>query len=163
MLSKIKVRNKKGQAAMEFLMTYGWAILIAIIAIAALIAFGVLNVGRTSANVCTLSAPLSCKGSSASATNGTGIGIDVYNGGDEAITVTKIDIVGSGGNAGQTCTSGVLTTEILAESDEPIMNIIDCTLIEGSKFKGTISVSYKISPSDFVQISTGSYAQTVSA
>lgn len=36
-------RNKKGQAAMEFLMTYGWAILIAIIAIAALIAFGVLN------------------------------------------------------------------------------------------------------------------------
>jgi len=32
--------NKKGQAAMEFLMTYGWAILIAIIAIAALIAFG---------------------------------------------------------------------------------------------------------------------------
>jgi uncharacterized protein (UPF0333 family) len=35
--------NRKGQAAMEFLMTYGWAILIAIIAIAALIAFGVLN------------------------------------------------------------------------------------------------------------------------
>lgn len=35
--------SRKGQAAMEFLMTYGWAILIAIIAIAALIAFGVLN------------------------------------------------------------------------------------------------------------------------
>jgi len=35
--------SKKGQAAMEFLMTYGWAILIAIIAIAALIAFGVFN------------------------------------------------------------------------------------------------------------------------
>ena len=40
---KIKMMSKKGQAAMEFLMTYGWAILIAIIAIAALIAFGVLN------------------------------------------------------------------------------------------------------------------------
>ncbi|MEM2462974.1 MAG: hypothetical protein QXD71_02325 [Candidatus Pacearchaeota archaeon] len=39
----LRSRNKKGQAAMEFLMTYGWAILIAIIAIAALIAFGVLN------------------------------------------------------------------------------------------------------------------------
>jgi hypothetical protein len=35
--------SKKGQAAMEFLMTYGWAILIAIVAIAALIAFGVFN------------------------------------------------------------------------------------------------------------------------
>jgi hypothetical protein len=37
------MRSRKGQAAMEFLMTYGWAILIAIIAIAALIAFGVFN------------------------------------------------------------------------------------------------------------------------
>jgi hypothetical protein len=36
-------RNRKGQAAMEFLMTYGWAILIVVIAIAALAAFGVFN------------------------------------------------------------------------------------------------------------------------
>jgi len=35
--------NRKGQAAMEFLMTYGWAILIVVIAIAALAAFGVFN------------------------------------------------------------------------------------------------------------------------
>lgn len=34
---------KRGQAAMEYLMTYGWAILIVIIAIGALYALGVLN------------------------------------------------------------------------------------------------------------------------
>ncbi len=36
--------KKKGQAAMEYLMTYGWAILIVIIVIAALWAMGVFTV-----------------------------------------------------------------------------------------------------------------------
>lgn len=35
--------NKRGQAALEFLMTYGWAILVVLIAIGALAYFGVLN------------------------------------------------------------------------------------------------------------------------
>ena len=38
--------NRKSQAAMEFLMTYGWAILAAIIAIGVLAYFGVFNPGR---------------------------------------------------------------------------------------------------------------------
>src|SRR3989344_3801876 len=40
------MQYKKGQAAMEFLMTYGWAILAAIIAIGVLAYFGVFNPGR---------------------------------------------------------------------------------------------------------------------
>ena len=35
--------RKKGQAAMEFLMTYGWAILVVLAAIGALAYFGVLS------------------------------------------------------------------------------------------------------------------------
>ncbi len=35
--------NKKGQAALEFLMTYGWAILVVLAAIGALAYFGVLS------------------------------------------------------------------------------------------------------------------------
>jgi hypothetical protein len=38
--------NKKSQAAMEFLMTYGWALLVVLIAIAALAFFGMLNPDR---------------------------------------------------------------------------------------------------------------------
>ncbi len=37
-------KSKKGQAAMEFLMTYGWAILVVLVAIAALAYFGVTNI-----------------------------------------------------------------------------------------------------------------------
>lgn len=40
------MKTKKGQAVMEFLMTYGWAILAAIISIAVLAYFGFFNPGR---------------------------------------------------------------------------------------------------------------------
>ena len=36
---------RKGQAAMEYLMTYGWAILIVVVVVAALYAMGVFKVG----------------------------------------------------------------------------------------------------------------------
>ncbi len=51
---------KKGQAAMEFLMTYGWAILVVLIAIGALAYFGVLNPARFLPNSCTLFPGLAC-------------------------------------------------------------------------------------------------------
>jgi len=38
--------NRKSQAALEFLMTYGWAILVVLIAIGALAYFGVLSPAR---------------------------------------------------------------------------------------------------------------------
>lgn len=38
---------RKGQAAMEYLMTYGWAILIVIVVVAALYAMGVFKIGGT--------------------------------------------------------------------------------------------------------------------
>ena len=43
--------NKRGQAAMEFLMTYGWALLIVLVAIAVLAAMGVFSGSRFGANL----------------------------------------------------------------------------------------------------------------
>ena len=51
---------RKGQAAMEFLMTYGWAILVVLIAIGALAYFGVLNPSRFLPESCTIGPGLSC-------------------------------------------------------------------------------------------------------
>lgn len=39
------MESRKGQSAMEYLMTYGWAILIVIVVVAALYALGVFQVG----------------------------------------------------------------------------------------------------------------------
>lgn len=51
---------KKGQAAMEFLMTYGWAILVVLAAIAALAYFGVLSPEKFLGEKCILETGLSC-------------------------------------------------------------------------------------------------------
>lgn len=51
---------KKAQAAMEFLMTYGWAILVVLAAIAALAYFGVLSPDRFLPEKCTLPAGTAC-------------------------------------------------------------------------------------------------------
>ena len=57
MESILKRQHKRGQAAMEFLMTYGWAILAAIIAIGVLAYFGVFNPGRLAGSQGIINAP----------------------------------------------------------------------------------------------------------
>jgi hypothetical protein len=50
--------NKRGQAAMEFLMTYGWAIVVVLAAIGALAYFGVLSPQKLLPERTTFQAPL---------------------------------------------------------------------------------------------------------
>ncbi|MCB9359485.1 YpfN family protein [Candidatus Woesearchaeota archaeon] len=52
--------NKKSQAAMEFLMTYGWALLVVLIAIAALAFFGLLNPSKFLPEKCEISPGVTC-------------------------------------------------------------------------------------------------------
>lgn len=59
---------KKGQAAMEFLMTYGWAILVVLAAIGALAYFGVLSPGTFLPSSCTVGAGFGCTNYKASST-----------------------------------------------------------------------------------------------
>ena len=51
---------KKAQAAMEFIMTYGWAILVVLMAIGALAYFGVLSPARFLPETCTFPAGTDC-------------------------------------------------------------------------------------------------------
>ena len=52
--------KKKSQAAMEFLMTYGWAILVVLVVIGALAYFGVLDPSKFLPTKCTLTAGYTC-------------------------------------------------------------------------------------------------------
>lgn len=54
--------HTKAQAAMEFLMTYGWAILVVLAAIAALAYFGVLSPAKLLPEKCILEPGLFCVG-----------------------------------------------------------------------------------------------------
>ena len=75
--------NRRGQSALEFLMTYGWAILVVLAAIGALAYFGVLNPSNFLPDQCTASSGFGCVGKPVVATNNitaiitNGVGSDV--------------------------------------------------------------------------------------
>jgi hypothetical protein len=54
-------RTRKGQSAIEFLLTYGWAILGAMIAIGALSYFGIFNTQRYVSDTCYFGDQMSCE------------------------------------------------------------------------------------------------------
>ena len=52
--------NRKSQAALEFIMTYGWAILVVLVAVGALAYFGVLSPDRFLPSKCFLQSGIAC-------------------------------------------------------------------------------------------------------
>jgi len=96
------MKMKKGQAAMEFLMTYGWAILVVMIVIAALWYFGVLTPTTFLPERCTLGTGIACKDHKINAQKDE-IYLTLVNGLGEGIIITKINITGDGNNYFQQC------------------------------------------------------------
>ena len=83
-------KMKKGQAAMEFLMTYGWAILVVLVAIGALAYFGVLDPSRLVPERCAVGPPISC---SESGVDENGVSMILSNTDSRIMEITKIDIL----------------------------------------------------------------------
>ena|SRR3989338_9098585 len=86
---------KKAQAAMEFLMTYGWAILVVLVVVGALAYFGVLNPSNLVPERCVLTAPLDCRAASALSTGAAdNVQLSVRNIGSRDITVKSLAVTG---------------------------------------------------------------------
>ncbi len=126
---------KKAQAAMEFLMTYGWAILVVLIAIAALAYFGVLNPGRYLPSSCTLGAGLSCNDFKVEANN---ITLVIANGIGEDLNPFTVTIAGDCASDATADPDG----DGLLDGEEDIFVIACTTPITSSKFKEDIVISY---------------------
>ena len=80
---------KKGQAAMEFLMTYGWAILVVLAAIGALAYFGVLSPESFLPEKCMLEPGVDCTGFKVTPTETT---LVMRNGMGKDLTVNGVTI-----------------------------------------------------------------------
>jgi hypothetical protein len=143
--------NKKAQAAMEFLMTYGWAILVVIAAIAALAYFGVLDPARLLPERCQSTAGMDCVDKANVGTadvevalrNNVGFDISVTNavgGGDLSGCDTPfIDPDGPGAGASVAIGAG----QTVSNNDPFIISLTaNCGLTAGNKVDGTITVSY---------------------
>ncbi len=94
---------KRAQAAMEFLMTYGWAILVVLAAIAALAYFGVLSPDRFMPEKCTFPSGSACLDFTATATQ---IDLRVQNAGGFDMSDVNITLILSDGTNHPCNTSG---------------------------------------------------------
>jgi len=95
--------NNKAQAAMEFLMTYGWAILVVLAAIAALAYFGVLSPEKFLPEKCVLEPGLACISQKVEPTQVT---LVLSNGKGRTIIVDSIDVGGCSGTFSEVMSSG---------------------------------------------------------
>jgi len=134
--------KRNGQAAMEFLMTYGWAILVVLAAIGALAYFGVLAPDKFLPEKCTLPPGLACLDSKI--TNSS-VEFIIQNSLGRDITINSITI----GN----CTENYnLDFENGAEGNF----IIICeTAATGSKFKEDLIIDYTNKDTGMQKISVG--------
>ncbi len=122
---------KKGQAAMEFLMTYGWAILVVLIAIGALAYFGVLSPSRFLPESCTIEPGIGCEFKVES----TGLNLTLTNGIGQDLS--NVNIVGS------TCN----TADSSADGDDSwtngqSLNILLTGCSNSGRFRDTIIITY---------------------
>ena len=147
--------NKKGQAAMEFLMTYGWAILAAVIAIGVLAYFGVFSPGDMMPTSCALSAPFGCEEYSMTVTGG--MQLVIRNGAGGVLDITSVDIDGCG-----TDSTGWADT---ANGDTISVQVDPCVpaLSDGGRFKGDITIVYRKDDGTLDQQSTGTISGKVTA
>ncbi|SRR3989344_4544684 len=147
--------SKKGQAAMEFLMTYGWAILAAIIAIGVLAYFGVFSPGKYVSGSAVVNAPFYVNAWNVKAGAAGIVNLELRNNGGETYTIASVAVTGCGTNA--------IAGDIDAGELLPVPVTCTVTLVAGNSFKGDITVSYTKIGSTTGLTSTGTIAEKVTA
>jgi hypothetical protein len=146
---------------MEFLMTYGWAILVVLVVIGALAYFGVLNPQSFLPKRCTLSAGFSCPDVLVKANAGSPtIQLQFINGLSnpiELLTFKVIDTQQSGAllNCGPTGAALALTAGQQTELKAPLLTCLGSAVTVGQRIKATISFQYKDMATGYTHSSTG--------
>ena len=133
---------KKGQAAMEFLMTYGWALLVVLIAIAALAFFGVLNPSRFLPNSCNLAPGFGCVDFKADDSDDL-VTIILQNGLGDTLNNVRLSLTSAQGG----CASVAFNppnTQLLDGSQTTFTGACSGLAI-GSKLKGDLIITYTTS------------------
>jgi uncharacterized protein (UPF0333 family) len=136
---------KKSQAALEFLMTYGWAILVVLVAIGALAYFGVLSPEKFLPSKCTLPAGVACVDFKIEA---AGVTVVLRNGLGADLTAVTIATPTCAEGASQSLNNGAkgtFVTDIVAP----------CALTVGAKFNEDLTVAYTNSESGLTKSVTG--------
>jgi uncharacterized protein (UPF0333 family) len=136
--------NTKAQAAMEFLMTYGWAILVVLAAIAALAYFGVLSPNKFIPDQCILESGVACVDFSVSSTQ---TDIILVNSLGRDLILSDIHVGECNKTLNQNMGNGQQLHLVLDNCDNGET---------GTKFKGNVIVNYINADSSLNKQVTGS-------
>jgi len=150
--------NKKGQAALEFLMTYGWAILAAIIVIGALGSYFYFNQSTQSSAL--VNAPFYAEAWSIA---DDGFELGLQNNGGEEVTITSITITNTAGTITCTGTGAALASGATSDFDVKTGATCASALAVGDSFKGSITIAYTKGGSAIELTSSGSISGDVVA
>ncbi len=122
--------SSRGQAAMEFLMTYGWAILVVLAAIGALAYFGVLSPSKFLPEKCLFETGFTCISTKIEAAQST---IVFSNGLGRSVTINQIDV--------GTCSKAFDTT--LTSGDQSNFVLTSCSNgVAREVFKGDVNIKF---------------------
>jgi hypothetical protein len=152
MMRDILPRKRKAQAAMEFLMTYGWAILVVLAAITALAYFGVLSPAKFIPEACTLPSTggMACIDFTMYQ---DGAVLYIANGGGRDLVVNNITI--------DDCTA--VFDYSFPDGRQHLFNITGCDFGEaGKKQKFALVLYYTDTMSQFTKSAQGSITAVVS-
>lgn len=151
--------ERKGQAAMEFLMTYGWAILAAIIAIGVLAYFGVFSPGKYATGSTVLNPPFYANAWNVDASSGA-VNLEIKNNGGETYNITAVSLTNT--PSGVSCTDDSVVGTIAAGAT--VQANPTCTgLTAGNSFKADVTVTYRKENSAIDLTSTGTISDKVVA
>ena len=121
--------NRKSQAALEFIMTYGWAILVVLVAIGALAYFGVLSPDKFLPAKCIMPQGVGCVDHKATATS---LAITIRNSLGVDITVDAVKA--------QQCTA-LGSQGTLSNGASPTTYTLTC-VNAGTKYNGAVNITY---------------------
>ena len=138
--------SRSGQAALEFLMTYGWAILVVLVAVGALAYFGVLSPDKFLPAKCTLTSGIGCIDHRVQAAAGAGgfglVTIVITNSLGYDINTVKVGAGGCGDSVAN-CNGGAANCPTTLTNGQQQTYILLCTAaLAGSKYNAQLNVSY---------------------
>ena len=146
---------RKAQSAMEYLMTYGWAILVILIALGAMFYLGVFD--PSTPNNCQIQAPFNCLDVLLVEEDPGTLTLSV--GVSSASSPTVISITVNGDACTSIMVGGILETSLTLNQ----VNTISCsiTMSEGDKFTGTIALTYTSQYGGLTHNVDGTFSGTV--
>ena len=148
------MRNNRGQAAIEFLITYGWAILAAMIVIGALAYFGITNPATTLPDKCVFSNGFECQ---EYIITGSQLNIKIINGYGQMVYQPDVNPTDGIGNC------------VFDGSDwgpDDVREAV-CTSLTGMPFNSKdkarikLTLNYSKTPSGYNQVALGEVYSTV--